>query len=885
MARLHFENLGFDRPASSLKSAFFGLRDYYEYLQHARNKLLDWKNAPQATWTEVKEDDLPESIEPVDGQVWIQLEAPPDDLGADLAPFLNEYNWIYEFEPPDEPDEVAKYAPFRKECQLDIWGRNEDEQLLCLSKLPATDMLVVRGNTYVVDCQRKALGALQGQPHPAHEPLVRLMQNRKFTTWPTVEPAHVDRWEVLRDEARPGNDQQRQFVEYALATPDFAFLEGPPGSGKTTTICELILQLVTRGKRVMLCASTHVAVDNVLERIAQRNEVIPIRIGDESNVSRGARDYCFRRFCRTERKRLRKFLSGQQELMASQKTLLDALNRDAEKVIERLVLDCANLVCGTTIGILQHPDIKRSRGNAIVPEFDVLIVDEASKTTFQEFLVPALRARKWILVGDRRQLSPYVDDMTLSENLDHCIPDENVRQAARDVFMLKNYPKNGAVAVSTSNAALRRAYEGQAAEHGVECCSIDDLSSSGEAKGLKLPSIVVDAPEVFSEALNLLPPDVTLLRSGNHRLPHRLERRVRFLRERNGIDDTTWGEEVSWRIVRVFERRLTHAWTPAQESQYQWVKKQFQRGFDQFAQQFSELAAQRHSAKSDDFYSRKVNELIEACRGSYSESQIADVREKIDRVRRVALPSVLECLQSGFNPDSTYPSALTHGIPSRILRKRQVKLEFQHRMHPELSEFPRTHVYADEALNDPDDMRDRRHWTFSRYESRTVWWDVKGGRNNYGAIPKEARVVVDELKAFEEWTRTNPGPEDGKWQVAILTFYRAQERELRSRLRQWTRQHRRARHFPVSPHLEVELATVDSFQGHEADVVFLSFARRRGVGFLDSLNRVNVAITRARYQLVLVGDVGLFEDCGAEHLEKLAASAPVNYAYAQGGHR
>ncbi len=51
----------------------------------------------------------------------------------------------------------------------------------------------------------------------------------------------------------------------------------------------------------------------------------------------------------------------------------------------------------------------------------------------------------------------------------------------------------------------------------------------------------------------------------------------------------------------------------------------------------------------------------------------------------------------------------------------------------------------------------------------------------------------------------------------------------------------------------VELCTVDRFQGHEADVVMLSFGRSRGIGFLDSLNRLNVAITRARYQRVVFG--------------------------------
>lgn len=80
---------------------------------------------------------------------------------------------------------------------------------------------------------------------------------------------------VLTDETRPGTDEQRRFVEIALATPDFVLLEGPPSSGKTTAICELVLQLARQGKRAMLCASTHVAVDNVLERLM--NERKPVR--------------------------------------------------------------------------------------------------------------------------------------------------------------------------------------------------------------------------------------------------------------------------------------------------------------------------------------------------------------------------------------------------------------------------------------------------------------------------------------------------------------------------------------------------------------------------------------------------------------------------------
>jgi superfamily I DNA and/or RNA helicase len=47
---------------------------------------------------------------------------------------------------------------------------------------------------------------------------------------------------------------------------------------------------------------------------------------------------------------------------------------------------------------------------------------------------------------------------------------------------------------------------------------------------------------------------------------------------------------------------------------------------------------------------------------------------------------------------------------------------------------------------------------------------------------------------------------------------------------------------------------VDSFQGHEADLVFLSYSNRHPTCFLEAPNRLNVAITRARYMMVHVGD-------------------------------
>ena len=73
-------------------------------------------------------------------------------------------------------------------------------------------------------------------------------------------------------------------------------------------------------------------------------------------------------------------------------------------------------------------------------------------------------------------------------------------------------------------------------------------------------------------------------------------------------------------------------------------------------------------------------------------------------------------------------------------------------------------------------------------------------------------------------------------------------------------------------------------QGREADIVFLSMVRSGGLGFLDNTNRVNVAITRAKYQLVIVGNHKLFSNprYKEETIYKLAKSIKPDLEFKTG---
>ena len=103
--------------------------------------------------------------------------------------------------------------------------------------------------------------------------------------------------------------------------------------------------------------------------------------------------------------------------------------------------------------------------------------------------------------------------------------------------------------------------------------------------------------------------------------------------------------------------------------------------------------------------------------------------------------------------------------------------------------------------------------------------------------------------------------------VGIIAAYKGQEKYLRSIFRKAYGRGMGGggglRNFAGS----TEISTVDGFQGREKDVIILSFVRsRRGgqVGFLNDRNRINVALTRAKYGLWIVGDIAVMEQCGGD---------------------
>ncbi|MBV8762049.1 MAG: AAA family ATPase [Deltaproteobacteria bacterium] len=219
-------------------------------------------------------------------------------------------------------------------------------------------------------------------------------------------------WEPLDTEL---DDKQRDAVSGALRSGDIALIWGPPGTGKTRTLVEVVRQRVARGERVLCAAPSNTAVDNLGIRLADAG-VRAIRLGHPARVSPalasitvdgqiakdGAMDLA--REWRDRARVLRKSATGKRG--AEAKELWQearALDRDAAREIanaERLIIDRADVILATCVGC-DHPILGDT-------QFDCAIVDEATQAPDPLLLIPLSRAKVSVLAGDPHQLGPVV---------------------------------------------------------------------------------------------------------------------------------------------------------------------------------------------------------------------------------------------------------------------------------------------------------------------------------------------------------------------------------------------------------------------------------------------------------------------------------------------
>lgn len=262
--------------------------------------------------------------------------------------------------------------------------------------------------------------------------------NRQKAAMEQARLARGDRFALLRDvllglrepefgvDPQPGpldrslNAVQMDAVRHALSARDVALIHGPPGTGKTTAVVELIRQSIRRGKRVLACAPSNLAVDNIFERLLASGERA-VRLGHPARVLPGLREHTLDLLVEKHRdvqlaKRLVKQAMSlfreaerftraapkpghRKQLRDDARSLLADARRMEQQAVES-VLDSAAVLCATTTGIDSQLLGQR--------RFDVAVIDEACQSVEPGCWIPLLRCDRAVFAGDHCQLPPTI---------------------------------------------------------------------------------------------------------------------------------------------------------------------------------------------------------------------------------------------------------------------------------------------------------------------------------------------------------------------------------------------------------------------------------------------------------------------------------------------
>lgn len=188
------------------------------------------------------------------------------------------------------------------------------------------------------------------------------------------------------------NYQQAEAVALAYSAEQLACIQGPPGTGKTRVLSIIVRLMVERGERVLMTSHTHMAINNALNKIHAQG-VPTVKIG-QKNQSKGLLDD-----------------------VKCVNTIDDWEERPHDG--------------GYVVGATPFATCSQRLENHT---FDVIIFDEASQVTIPLALMAMRKGKRFIFIGDQKQLPPVLLSKSIlsegslsifskltSPNADHCV--------------------------------------------------------------------------------------------------------------------------------------------------------------------------------------------------------------------------------------------------------------------------------------------------------------------------------------------------------------------------------------------------------------------------------------------------------------------------------
>lgn len=229
-----------------------------------------------------------------------------------------------------------------------------------------------------------------------------------------------DRSRVLERMNTSLNESQKNAVLHCVLSQDVAVIHGPPGTGKTTTLTEIVRQLVAEEKKVLVSAPTHSACDLLVESISAKG--IPVlRLGHPARVSEAAihstLDYKlfhhpdgkllneYKKDVIEISKQAKKFKRNFGEKEREERKNLFMEVKELKKTIRSMEIGLIDSLVSSHSVIVSTP-VASVRGVLENRTFDFCVLDESSQALEPAFWIPILKSDRVILAGDHKQLPP-----------------------------------------------------------------------------------------------------------------------------------------------------------------------------------------------------------------------------------------------------------------------------------------------------------------------------------------------------------------------------------------------------------------------------------------------------------------------------------------------
>jgi superfamily I DNA and/or RNA helicase len=282
----------------------------------------------------------------------------------------------------------------------------------------------------------------------------------------SIDPKLNDLKDKLLGVKKPDFSEQRGYAVRGLNTSqnnalsliknanDIAFIHGPPGTGKTTTIVEAIYQTLKSEHQVMVCAPSNAAVDLLVEKLSQNGLSVvrmghPARVTDEilnltldakvashqdfkllKSLKKQSEEYFNlsgkwkRNFGASEREQRKFMLSEARKLRIEAQKLSNYITND-------VLLKCQIVAC-TLVGA-SHKKLKGMR-------FTTVFMDEAGQALEPASWIPVLKADRIIMAGDHQQLPPTIKSFEAGKKgLSITLFEKAIRRNDADVMLKEQY--------------------------------------------------------------------------------------------------------------------------------------------------------------------------------------------------------------------------------------------------------------------------------------------------------------------------------------------------------------------------------------------------------------------------------------------------------------